>query len=174
MKSTAHICCILPPHILHKLSEHPEHRQRALRALAITERLRGRREVFAQFAAGLSAGQKRRTIYDAQHQTDLPGTLMRGEGDDKSSLDVAINEAYDFSGATYDFYQNAYNRNSVDGRGLRLDSTVHYDQQFDNAFWDGRQMVYGDGDRVLFDRFTKCIDVVGHELTHGSRNIPLG
>src|SRR5947207_15848414 len=69
--------------------------------------------------------------------------------------------------ATYDFYQNAYNRNSVDGRGLRLDSTVHYDQQFDNAFWDGRQMVYGDGDRVLFDRFTKCIDVVGHELTHG-------
>ena len=123
MKSTAHICCILPPHILYKLSEHPEHRQRALRALAITERLRGRREVFAQFAAGLSAGQKRRTIYDAQHQTDLPGTLMRGEGDDKSSLDVAINEAYDFSGATYDFYQNAYNRNSVDGRGLRLDST---------------------------------------------------
>jgi Zn-dependent metalloprotease len=167
MKSTSHVCCILPPHILHKLSEHPEHRQRALRALAITERLRGRREVFAQFAAGLSAGQKRRTIYDAQHQTELPGKLIRGEGDDKPLLDVAINEAYDFSGATYDFYQNAYNRNSVDGRGLRLDSTVHYDQQFDNAFWDGRQMVYGDGDRVLFDRFTKCIDVVGHELTHG-------
>jgi hypothetical protein len=83
MKSTSHVCCILPPHILHKLSEHPEHRQRALRALAITERLRGRREVFAQFAAGLSAGQKRRTIYDAQHQTELPGTLIRGEDDDK-------------------------------------------------------------------------------------------
>src|SRR5438034_3950366 len=69
--------------------------------------------------------------------------------------------------ATYDFYQKSYHGNSVEGRGLRLDSTVHYDQQFDNAFWDGRQMVYGDGDRVLFDRFTKCIDVVGHELTHG-------
>src|SRR5438046_10710969 len=92
---------------------------------------------------------------------------MKSNGDDKPSLYVAINEANDSSGATYDFYQNAYNRNSVDGRGLRLDSTVHYDQQFDNAFWDGRQMVYGDGDRVLFDRFTKCIDVVGHELTHG-------
>jgi len=166
MKSTPHVCCILPPHILHKLAEHPEHRQRALRALAITERLRGRREVFAQFAAGLSAGQKRRTIYDAQHQTDLPGVLIRGEGEDPS-LDVAINEAYDFSGATYDFYQTAYNRNSVDGRGLRLDSTVHYDRDYDNAFWDGRQMVYGDGDRILFDRFTKCLDVVGHELTHG-------
>ncbi len=166
MKSTPHVCCILPPHILNKLAEHPEHRQRALRALAITERLRGRREVFAQFAAGLSAGQKRRTVYDAKNGTDLPGTLVRGEGD-PASADVALNEAYDFSGATYDFYETAYNRNSVDGHGLRLDSTVHYDQQFDNAFWDGRQMVYGDGDRILFDRFTKCIDVVGHELTHG-------
>ena len=57
---------------------------------------------------------------------------MRGEGDPPST-DVAVNEAYDFSGATYDFYETAYNRNSVDGRGLRLDSTVHYDQQFDNA-----------------------------------------
>src|SRR5207237_2112286 len=98
--------------------------------------------------------------------TGLPGTLVRGEGD-PTSPDVAVNEAYDFSGATYDFYKTAYNRNSVDGRGLRLDSTVHYDADFDNAFWDGRQMVYGDGDRVLFDRFTKCLDVVGHELTHG-------
>jgi len=91
---------------------------------------------------------------------------VRGEGDPPST-DVAVNEAYDFSGATYDFYETAYNPNSVDGRGLRLDSTVHYDQQFDNAYWDGRQMVYGDGDRILFDRSTKCIDVVGHELTHG-------
>ena len=57
MKSTPHVCCILPPHILHKLAEHPEHRQRALRALAITERLRGRREVFAQFAFALPAGE---------------------------------------------------------------------------------------------------------------------
>jgi Zn-dependent metalloprotease len=50
---------------------------------------------------------------------------------------------------------------------MAVDSTVHYDREFDNVFWDGRQMVYGDGDRILFDRFTKCIDVVGHELTHG-------
>jgi len=174
MKSTPHVCSILPPHILHKLAENPEHRQKALRALTITERLRGRREVFAQFAAvGLPAGQKRRTIYDAKNGTGLPGTLVRGEGD-PASPDVAVNEAYDFSGATYDFYKTAYNRNSVDGRGLRLDSTVHYDADFDNAFWDGRQMVYGDGDRVLFDRFTKCLDVVGHELTHGVTQFTAG
>jgi Zn-dependent metalloprotease len=117
MKSTPHVGCIQPPHILINLAEHPEHRQRALRALAITERLRGRREVFAEFAAGLSAGQKRRTVYDAKNRTDVPGTLVRGEGD-PASADVAVNEAYDFSGTSYDFYQTAYNRNSVDGRGL--------------------------------------------------------
>src|SRR5712691_2997651 len=162
-----HVCCIVPPHILRRLAEKPEHRERALRALATTERLRGRREVLSHFAAvGLATGQERRTIYDAQNQTTLPGKLVRGEGDPDSS-DVAVNEAYKFAGDTYDFYMNAYQRNSVDDKGLRLDSSVHYDREYDNAFWDGQQMVYGDGDRKIFDRFTKCLDVIGHELTHG-------
>ena len=163
-----HICYVVPPHILDKLAQHPEHRERAMRALVESARLRGRRDVLAQFASVLAvpAGTKRRTIYDAQHQTQLPGNLVRGEGDDPVR-DTAVNEAYDYAGDTYDFYMTAYQRNSIDDRGMRLDSTVHYDQQFDNAFWDGRQMVYGDGDETIFDRFTKCLDVIGHELTHG-------
>ena len=44
---------------------------------------------------------------------------------------------------------------------------MHYGVDFDNAQWNGRQMIYGDGDRKIFERFTKCIDVIGHELTHG-------
>ncbi len=160
------VCCILPDHILRRLAEHDQYRERALHTLAITERLRGRREVLGQFAAALSTGVERRTIYDAQNQTTLPGKLVRGEGDGPTG-DIAVNEAYDFSGATYDFYQKAYNRNSIDDQGMRLDSSVHYDQDYDNAFWDGQQMVYGDGDKTIFDRFTKCLDVVGHELTHG-------
>jgi len=47
-----------------------------------------------------------------------------------------------------------------------MDSTVHYGENFDNAFWNGKQMVYGDGDGQLFNRFTIAIDVIGHELTH--------
>jgi len=157
----------LPDHILRRLAENPEHRQRALRTLAQTERLRGRRDVLARFTAvALATGQERRTIYDAHHQTNLPGQLVRGEGD-PDSADIAVNEAYNFAGNTYDFYMNAYNRNSIDGLGMRLDSSVHYDNQYDNAFWDGQQMVYGDGDQIIFDRFTKCLDVIGHELTHG-------
>lgn len=58
-------------------------------------------------------------------------------------------------------------RNSIDGKGLRLNSTVHYKKDFNNAFWDGRQMVYGDGDGKLFLNFTGAVDVIAHELTHG-------
>ena len=112
------------------------------------------------------AGVEHRTIYDLAHGTSLPGKLVRDEGDPKSK-DVCVNEAYDYSGATWDFYNQVFDRNSVDDRGMRLDSSVHYSTQFDNAFWNGAQMVYGDGDGVIFQRFTKCLDVIGHELTHG-------
>jgi Zn-dependent metalloprotease len=84
-----------------------------------------------------------------------------------------VNEAFDGSGFTYDVYQNVYERNSIDNNGMRLDSTVHYQRGYDNAFWNGEQMVYGDGDEDLpadqriFNRFTIAIDVIGHELTHG-------
>jgi Zn-dependent metalloprotease len=50
---------------------------------------------------------------------------------------------------------------------MTLVSTVHYQKDYDNAFWDGQQMVYGDGDGDLFNRFTVAVDVIGHELTHG-------
>jgi hypothetical protein len=43
---------------------------------------------------------------------------------------------------------------------------VHYEKDYDNAFWDGTQLVFGDGDGKVFDRFTKPIDVLGHELSH--------
>ena len=96
----------------------------------------------------------------------LPGMLVRLESD-KPSKDVAVNEAFDGCGATYHFYKTVLDRNSVDGGGMRLDSSVHYGKRYANAFWDGRQMVYGDGDGKIFNRFTSAIDVIGHELTHG-------
>ena len=161
-------CRILPPHILDAIVRNgtPQQRRRALATLAVSERLRGRREVLALSLAPVPAGMKRRTVYDAQHATRLPGVLVRGEGDPESA-DAAVNEAYDGAGDTYDFYAEVYGRNSIDGRGMRIDSTVHYGVQYDNAFWDGAQMVYGDGDGELFERFTRSVDVIGHELTHG-------
>ena len=115
---------------------------------------------------GAGGKTKRTTVYDARGAETLPGTRVRGEGDPKSK-DAEVNEAYDGAGVTYDLYLKEFNRNSVDDHGMRLDSTVHYGQKYDNAFWNGRQMIYGDGDGQLFNRFTIAIDVIGHELTHG-------
>jgi Zn-dependent metalloprotease len=81
--------------------------------------------------------------------------------------DLAVDEAYDGLGATFAFFLKAYGRNSIDGAGMPLDATVHYGVRYDNAFWNGRQMVFGDGDGKLFNRFTIALDVIGHELTHG-------
>jgi len=172
------IYCILPPHILTKIAENgtAEQQQKAKQTIVSTEQLRGRRRgiekviSFSVPTAGPST--KQRTIYDAQTGSALPGTLVRAEGGPPVA-DVAVNEAYDGSGVTYDLYSEIFGRNSIDGSGLKLDSSVHYQKSYDNAFWDGQQMVYGDGDedmpaeKRLFNRFTIAIDVIGHELTHG-------
>ena len=148
-------------------------RSRALSTMLGSHRLRGQRDMLGALGAVAlmtPAGVKRRTIYNAQEESALPGTLVRGEGGAKSK-DVTINEAYDYSGVVYDFYSKVFERNSVDDRGMRLDSSVHFREDptepFDNAFWNGSQMIYGDGDGKTFQRFTKCLDVIGHELTHG-------
>jgi len=78
-----------------------------------------------------------------------------------------VNEAYDNAGHTYDFYKQVFERNSIDGIGMALISSVHMGQKVNNAFWNGEQMIYGDGDGELFIRFTKSLDVAGHEITHG-------
>lgn len=164
-----HIQCIVPPHMLMEMAQKgkPKQKEWALQTLMISERFRGQREVIGGLkAAVVPTGTKQRTIYDAKNGTILPGVQVRSEGAAPTG-DVAVDEAYDGAGATYDLYYDVYERNSMDDRGMRLDSTVHYGVQYDNAFWNGSQMVYGDGDGDLFNRFTKAIDVIGHELTHG-------
>jgi len=163
-------CCIVPPYILQSIALKGDKRQQAAAWATLTdsEQFRGGRRILTVLAplASTATGTKRRTIYDARHGYALPGRLVRAERDPKSK-DVAVNEAYDGSGATYDFFYRSFGRSSIDGRGFRLDSTVHYGVNYDNAFWNGRQMVYGDGDGEIFRRFTVALDVIGHELTHG-------
>jgi len=165
-----HVCFIVPPHILKNLTRNAdaEVRERAHQSMELAAQARGVRAAIGPMAAMLatSPGTKRRTVYDERNGTKLPGKFLRGEGD-KPVTDKSANEAYDYAGDTYDFYMKVYGRNSVDGNGMRLDSSVHYSTKFDNAFWNGTQMVYGDGDNVIFVHFTGCIDVIGHELTHG-------
>jgi Zn-dependent metalloprotease len=163
-------CYIIPSHIHENIARKGNEKQKELayRSLTVSSHFRGQREILTTFAVlgTTPTGTKRRTIYDAKNGLTLPGKLVRGEGAPKTG-DTSVNEAYDGSGKTYDFYQSAFQRNSIDDRGMRLDSTVHYRRNFNNAFWNGQQMVYGDGDGQIFQRFTKSLDVIGHELTHG-------
>jgi Zn-dependent metalloprotease len=161
-------CFIVPPHVHKHLarSGDPKVRDRALRSLALSERVRGQREVLSENRAAVPAGAKRRTIYDAGHSDELPGRLVRGEGA-KATRDADVNDAYENLGVTFDFYAKVFGRSSLDGRGLRLDASVHFAERYDNAFWNGQQMVFGDGDGRIFHRFTPALEVVAHELTHG-------
>ena len=172
------IFCITPPHMLKEIVQNGTTAQRAtaVQTVIASERMRGQRRAMKSMAPFMTkaaaTGNKQRAVYDAQNGTQLPGTLARSEGG-PASTDTAVNEAYDGSGVTYDLYLDVFGRNSIDNRGLKLDSTVHYQKGYDNAFWDGKQMVYGDGDENLppadrlFNRFTIALDVIGHELTHG-------
>lgn len=178
MSSHRHsIFCILPPYMLKELARNGTAVQKALalRNLTLGEQIREDRENLTDVAAmdlpAATAG-KERIVYDARNGSSLPGTQVRGEGDPATG-DLAVDEAYEGAGATYDLYFDTYGRNSINNSGMRMDSTVHYQVSYDNAFWNGRQMVYGDGDEDLpetdrlFNRFTIAIDIIGHELTHG-------
>lgn len=170
------IFCILPPNILLNLAKNgnAEEREHALRAISIDHSLRTSRLTFSMLGGlkisheSLTAAPpaKQRTIFDAQQSQTLPGQIVRSEGQSKGT-DVSVTEAYDGLGYTFDFYFQAYQRNSIDNAGLPLKATVHYDVKYDNAFWNGQEMIFGDGDGVIFNRFTNSVDVIGHELTHG-------
>jgi Zn-dependent metalloprotease len=121
----------------------------------------------------IQPGPPVRSIYDASGSETLPGKLVRKEGDPESG-DVAAEEAYDGLGHTHKLFADIFGRNSIDGAGLPLDATVHFGKLYDNAFWDGRQMVFGDGDSQVFERFTRSLSVIGHELTHGVTQFSAG
>jgi len=168
-------CTILPPELLRRVALRGTKAQReaALETLATDHTLRLARATYELLEGGahrnllsVPVAAKQRTIYDAQHEETLPGRVARVEAG-AASIDVAVNEAYDGLGATFDFFANVYDRNSIDDEGLHLDATVHYGRRYDNAFWNGQQMVFGDGDGDLFNRFTVSLDVIAHELAHG-------
>jgi len=170
MKTTNCTCFIIPTKMLFHLADKAKGAQRNayLHSALLSESLRGQRSIRELMLLTNCTGEKRRTVYDCNSTNPRPpkGKLVRGEGDPAAG-DTAVNEAYDSSGTTYDFYQKVIGRNSIDNRGMRLDSFVHYGKKFNNAFWDGAEMVYGDGDNKTFAGFTKALDVVAHELTHG-------
>jgi len=172
--------CFIPPYMLERMAQSPKTLVSA-RAIAnltsssafLASRLTAR-NMPSMHAIKSPDGRKHRVIHDAKGTDNLPGAVVRKEGQ-AATGDKATDEAYDGSGDVYDFYAQLFERNSLDDSGMSLVSTVHVAEvdfngdhvPLSNAYWNGSQMAYGDGDDLVFKRFTGSLEVIGHELTHG-------
>lgn len=177
----AHQCFIISPDLLKKLSQAKGNSRALKRTLQstwlVTSNMRKGRETARLSAISQKTSQFRRDIdspppeifmYDCQKHHSIPG---RPIADPAKSTDAGVRIAYQTTKDVAKFYKDVLGRSSVDGRGIDLVSSMHYrefeDEDYDNAFWDGRQMVYGDGDGQVFKEFYNSPDVIAHELTHG-------
>ncbi|WP_347753701.1 protealysin inhibitor emfourin [Agrococcus sp. ProA11] len=169
---------IVPPYLLERLAAAsiPSASIIAERTLGLDRGIRGERHLHAAPHARLMPdaparipGERpapHRIVSDARGTTTLPGELVRAEGADVTG-DAAADQAFDGLGASWSMLMEAFGRDSLDGGGMPLRATVHYGEQYANAFWDGSRMVFGDGDGKIFAGFTAAVDVIGHELGHG-------
>lgn len=123
---------------------------------------------FIQIAADAGRGKAsgKIEIYDAKGKEQRPGEKARFEGD-KPAGDKEVDSCYQFSMQIRKFYKDAFSRNSIDGKGMKMISTVNFGNEFNNAFWDGVQVTYGrPGSSSPFNTFV-LLDIAGHEVTHG-------
>ncbi|WP_417778776.1 M4 family metallopeptidase [Stutzerimonas xanthomarina] len=164
----------IPPYILDRIINNGSARQRerAMETLAQVRALLpnpgppSRQPAVSVLPERGRPGEPRRSIHDAAQQMLLPGVLARIEGQPLVG-DAAVDEAYDALGKTHACFWQVFGRDSIDNHGFPLIGTVHYGVGYENAFWNGAQMVFGDGDGEIFNRFTLSLDVVAHELAHG-------
>jgi Zn-dependent metalloprotease len=108
---------------------------------------------------------RNRQTYTLNNGTSLPGTLVLTETTGSTS-DSTLQLAHNYAGSTYDYYKNVHGRDSYNNAGATIKSSVHYSTNYNNAYWNGSQMVYGDGDGTQFGPLSKALDVDAHELTH--------
>jgi Zn-dependent metalloprotease len=173
--------CAIPPYILSHVATRGSERQRrwALKTLsadstirqarAVNTKARGRKGAREGYDLLAAAGPAVRTrvIYDARHGWEVTGGKRVRDEDDPPAKDAAVNEAFDGLGDTWDFWQQVFSRDSIDDENMPMRGVIHFGEEYPNAFWDGRRMVFGDGDGEIFTRFTKSLDVIAHELGHG-------
>src|SRR3954462_6102452 len=160
-------CQIVPPFLLERVAAaHPDPDACAFgaRTLEIDAELRTRRTT-AVAVPTASPADSPFAVYTASSGSTLPGRKVRA-AEAAATGDQAVDEAHDGVQASLALFKEVFGRDSYDGRGAAVVATVHYQRDYDNAFWDGTQLVFGDGDGRVFDRFTKPIDVLGHELSH--------
>lgn len=171
--------CIIPPYMVDKLIKNKDEKISKLGLVNKIESSKLRYErsliqsldkkskqsiktIVARSAAPTAS--PRIDIYDSEHTKARQWTRINNPA---SSADADVRRAYQGSKITWDLYFNIFNRNSIDNAGMRMIHNVNFGVKYANAFWDGTQMTYGDGDGIVFTSFTQDIDIIAHELTHG-------
>jgi Zn-dependent metalloprotease len=171
-------CSFVPPFLLERIaaSSH-EAADHCRRTLARDHEFRSGRTAAggspSQGAVAPKAGDAAWVIDTAKNGSTLPGDAVRSAGA-AASGDAAVDEAADGITATLATYADVFSRSSYDAAGAQVVLTVHYEQGYDNAFWNGEQLVFGDGDGTIFGSFTKPVDVLGHEFTHAVTQFTAG
>jgi hypothetical protein len=161
-------CTFIPPFLLERIAASDSDAADHCRAtLARDQEFRAGRAVPGEQATapGPAGSGPPWAVHTAANGSTLPGSVVRTAGDTASG-DASVDEAADGITATLSLYADIYDRASYDGNGAEVVLTVHYEQGYDNAFWNGTQLVFGDGDGKIFGTFTKPVDVLGHEFTH--------
>lgn len=161
-----HHCLIVPPHILEELAK--QGNTSCKKTLNDTHRIFQKRNTILNnlLVREITEGEGDRFVYDSQKRSQQRVLLVRKEGEGATN-DASVDKAYETSGFVRDFFKNTFGLNSIDDNGLDVISNVHYGKDYNNAFWDGDEMTYGDGDGIEFKDFASAIDVVAHELAHG-------
>ena len=160
-------CQFIPPVILENLAK--AGRGNAKLTIQQSKLSRAKRSEhlvpMTQFAGIAPPGQGPRIVYDCQNTWEQRVTQIRGEGGPATG-DEAADKAYDYGGVVRDYFQSL-GRNSIDNLGMDIILNIHFGVEYNNAFWDGDEMTFGDGDGVIFVNFARSLDVVAHELAHG-------
>lgn len=162
-------CCIIPEIVIEQLKKAGADIELPNKQLDESIRLRRQSMTQGLMARALPAapGTSSRHIFDSQNTGSTRLKDIREEGSVVASTDADVNAAYENGGLVRDYFKTVLGWNSIDDNGLDLIFNVHYMVKYNNAFWDGEQMTFGDGDGVNFQKFVQALDVTGHELTHG-------
>lgn len=170
-------CCFIPADTLRDLAKDEDFSAETRKGLLETARLdtQGRKlreqaRKMTSLSQSLSSALRalapapKITVYDCAHAMTLPGTPIDAPA---RSADPTVRRTLDATNAVAKFYKSVFGRNSIDDAGMTMMSSVHYGANYNNAFWNGFQMTYGDGNGTIFIDFSLGDDVICHELTHG-------
>ena len=161
-------CTFVPPRVLENLARVGVGSARlSIQQSNISRKKRAAKEIdMKAFIGAKTKAKAKRKVYDCKNTWEQRVKLARDEGKPATG-DEDVDLVYKYAGNVRDYFDKVLKRNSIDNKGMDLILNVHFGQDYMNAFWDGDEMTFGDGDGEIFISFTKSLEVVAHELAHG-------